>query len=39
MTAESSGDARLGSIADDAAVLMSDHPQDLHFEKLGGGIE
>jgi cytochrome P450 len=37
--AGSSPGARLGSIADDAAALMSDHPQDLHTEKLSEGIE
>ena len=31
--------ARLDSIADDATLLMSDHPQELHERKLLEGIE
>ncbi len=31
--------ADLSSIADDGAVLMSDHPQTLHYTKLAAGIE
>jgi cytochrome P450 len=37
--ASSSPSARMSSIADDAAALMGDHPQDLHSEKLPEGIE
>ena len=42
MTEESSvtgRNARLDSIADDATLLMSDHPQELHERKLLEGIE
>ncbi len=34
-----SGPGRYESIADDADLVMSDHPQDLHREKLPLGIE
>ena len=42
MTEESTAtgrNARLDSIADDATLLMSDHPQELHERKLLEGIE
>ena len=38
-TTVTGGNARLDSIADDAALLMSDHPQELHERKLLEGIE
>lgn len=31
--------ASVTSMSQDAAILMSDHPQEFHYEKLAEGIE